>query len=256
MKKNFQLLSSACYTVRSGFLALALTCAWILSGCSGAKDSDKIADAQNCLDTATATEAANCVSKVDGINSSAADLIRCVGKFVKEGFNDSTKMANAITQLKNNGNGSNGSTAMMAALVFRAEATTALNSASVQQTLRYCTSANSKGLILLAGLAQTSTVLTDIAGANPATLTGSDLQTIMAANANNPAAQAAVGTAIVSIYSANCGTGQTTTGNFCQQFNSVVSSVSGGVSNSSGVGQRVMFCYANPNDSSCVGFNN
>lgn len=233
---------------------LALS-ALLLTSCGGKTDIDKIADAQSCLDTAKSYEADACVSKVDGVDTEGAYLIRCIGKFIKEGFNESSKLANAVAQLSSGGNGSNGSTGMMAALAFKGEATTALNSANAQVTFGYCKSAKAKGLILLSGLVQTSTTLTDIAGGNLATLDGTALRTIMASEINNPVAQAAVGSAVVGIYSSNCENGQTTNGNFCAQFETAINSV-GGIANTNAIGQKIMFCYTNPSDPSCAGFAN
>jgi hypothetical protein len=232
------------------------TSIFLLLGCGGAKDIDKIADAQTCLDQATSSQASDCVAKVDGLTSPAAYLIRCAGKFVREGYNQSTKLATALGQLSSSGSGSNGSLAMMAALAFKAESTAALNSTSAQQAFSYCTLAKSKGLILLSGLVQTSTVLAELGGASLATLDGAALLALMGSQSSNPAAQAAVGGAIIGIYNSNCGTGQSTTGSFCTQYSSAIGSVSGGSSNVNGVGQRVMYCYANPTDTSCVGFSN
>src|SRR5262245_51594471 len=82
----------------------------LFTGCSKETDADKIADAQACLDTATAAEAATCVAKVDGLESPAAYLIRCAGKFVKEGYNDSTKLAAAMSNTSGTDTGSDGST--------------------------------------------------------------------------------------------------------------------------------------------------
>lgn len=235
-------------------LTLAISSLLLIS-CGGRKDIDKIADAQSCLDTAKASEADACVSKVDGVDSEGAHLIRCVGKFVKEGFNESTKLANAVAQLSSGGNGANGSTAMMAALAFKNEATSALNYASAQTTFNYCTNAKAKGLILLSGLIQTANTVAYLGGGDLATLDGTDIQTLMGTLVNDPTAQAAVGSAVSGIYTSNCGNGQTTNGNFCAQFESVVTAA-GGIQNTAAIGQKVMFCYTNPNDPSCTGFAN
>ena len=237
------------------FSALVFT----LTACTqGAQDADKILDAQNCLDTATTTTAANCVQMVDGIESAGAYLIRCVGNFVVEGFNDPSKIATALDALKAGGNGANGSAAMIAAMAFTSKATEADNAAFAETTLGYCNKASSKGLIFLGGLAQTSTVLGSLSAgidlSNPATITGANLQAAMGALAGNATAQAAVGSAIVSMYQSNCSGGQTATGNYCQQFQSAIGAVAGGASNPTGVGQQIMTCYNNPAAAGCSGF--
>lgn len=226
----------------------------LLTSCGGPKDIDKIADAQNCLDQATAAEADQCVSKVEGLESEAAYLIRCTGKFVKEGFNDSTKLASALSSISGGNTGASGSTAMMAALAFKAESTPALNSSSAQEAFNFCTKSNSKGLILLSGLTQSSTVVAVLGGQDPTTLTGPQLQTLMGTLQSDPVAQAAVGTAVATIYTATCTNSSTTTGNYCEQFDSAIAKIPGGITNTSGIGQQIMICYSNPAAAGCTGF--
>lgn len=223
----------------------------LATACGGPKDVDKIAEAQNCLDTAAAADADACVAKVDGIESSGAYLIRCAGKFVKEGFNDPSKLSGVMDSISGD-TGADGSTAMMAALAFKAEATTALNSISAQQAFDYCTAANSKGLILLAGLSQTASVLGDLGG--DADLTGPELKTLMGTKQNDPVAQEAVGTAVTSIYTTNCLNNNTTSGAFCEQFASAVATVPGGITNTTELGKQIMICYNDPTATGCTGF--
>lgn len=226
----------------------------LLAACGGAKTADKISDAQNCLDQSAPSGAAVCVAKVDGIDSPGADLIRCVGKFVKEGFNDPTKLSTAMSGLSAGGNGAAGSTAMMAALAFSSEATANLNSQSSQDALTFCNRSKSKGLILLSGLAQTSTTLAALGAINPATMTGAQLTSLMTTLASNPAAQTAVGSAVVSMYTSNCTPGATTTGNYCTQFQSVIATIPGGTSDPASIGNKIMTCYAVPTTPGCTGF--
>ncbi|PIS10039.1 MAG: hypothetical protein COT73_11555 [Bdellovibrio sp. CG10_big_fil_rev_8_21_14_0_10_47_8] len=231
------------------FSVLALCSALILASCGGAKDIDKISDAQSCLDNATAAEAANCVEMVNGIESQGAYLIRCVGKFVKEGYTSPSKIADALSEI-NAGSGATASTSMIAALAFTAESTTTLNYESSEQALTYCTTAQSKGLIFLAGLAQTASVINYLAGS---VLSGADLQTNMATFASDPIAQAAVGTAVVAMYASNCSTGQSTAGSYCDQFSSAIDTA-GGTSNTSAIGLQAMTCYSNPAAAGCTGY--
>lgn len=224
-----------------------------LSACGGPKDIDKIAEAQNCLNNATTSQVSDCVSKVDGMESQAAYRIRCVGKLAKEGFNSPSKIATALTASQ--GGGTNGSLAMMAALAFKSESTNAANAASAEEALNYCTTSKSKGLILLAGLARTSTSLASLGtGVDLANLDASDLSTLMNTLKTDPNAQAAVGSAVVAIYDSNCQGDGETTGDFCQQFDAVVNQV-GGTTNSAAIGELVMVCYTTPADPRCTGFN-
>jgi hypothetical protein len=222
------------------------------SACGKETDADKIADAQNCLDSATTAEAAACVSKVDGMESSGAYLIRCVGKFVKEGFSQPSKISNALASAT--GSGSTGSAAMMASLAFTTESTDALNNTSAQQAFGYCTKAKSEGLIFLSGTVQIATSVGYLAGVAGGieNMDGDELKTAMGTMKDDPVAQAAVGSAVVGIYESSCSGGNNATGDFCAQFNGVVASA-GGASNTNAIGQLVMTCYANPADAACVG---
>jgi hypothetical protein len=238
-------------------ISLLLGLTLLTSGCGKETDADKIADAQSCLDRATANEAAECVSKVDGIESEAAYLIRCAGKFVKEGYSNPSKLANAFSNIAGSeSSGAADSLSVMAALAFSAEATPALNSTSAQEAFGYCEKANSKGMIMLAGFVQTATVLAGIQNIDPSTLTGAQLQSFMATLATDPVAQAAVGAAVVGIYESNCSNGDDSVpGSYCQQFSSAVSTVSGGTSNPAAIGQAIMTCYSTtPPPASCTGF--
>jgi len=230
------------------------------SGCNKETDADKIADAQSCLDIATASEAAACVAKVDGIESEGAYLIRCAGKFVKEGYNNPAKLSGALTNISGTNNGgATGSLAMMAALSFTTETTSALNAASALEAVTFCEKSKSKGLILLSGLTQIATSLWSVGqaltliGSTPPT--GAELEALMGSLAGNAVAQAAVGSAVVAIYDSSCtGTNVSSPGNYCQQFTSAVSTVTGGTENPAGIGAQIMLCYTTPTAPGCSGF--
>ncbi len=225
--------------------------ALLLAACGGPKEIDQIAEAQNCLNTADPADAPACVSKVDGLESQSAYLIRCVGKFAKEGFNSPTKIAAALTNLSG-GSGASGSTQMMAALSFTAETSASLNASSAQEALALCTQAKSKGLILLSGLSSTATTLASLGGLDPSTMTGAQLQTLMGTLASDPNATTAVGSAVISIYESNCSGTQETTGSFCEQFESAVGTT--GTSDPAALGAQIMTCYNAPTTPGCSGF--
>jgi hypothetical protein len=231
----------------------------LITACSGKEtDADKIADAQSCLDTATASTAEACLAKIEGMESPASYLIRCVAKFAKEGYTTPSKISAALAAQTG---GSTGSTNMMAALTFTTEATTTLNKTSSQQTYGYCVKSGSEGLIFLSGLVQTATTVgalaADLGGilaGGIENMTGDELKTAMDSLKSNPEAQAAVGSAVVGMYESSCtGSNNNANGDFCAQFGSVVASA-GGVSNTDTIDQLIMNCYANPTDPGCTGF--
>lgn len=235
------------------FTAALLSSFLLLSACGAPTEADKIADAQNCLDRATPSTVDQCVEKVSGMETPNAYLIRCVGKFVKEGFNEPAKLAAALDNTSGN-SGASGSTAMMAALAFKAESTPELNATSALEAQTYCTKANSKGLILLSGLPVIANTLASLGHIDPANISGTDVQNLMGTLQNNQDAQAAVGTVVSTIYQTSCSNNSSSAGNYCQQFESALTSVPGGLSNPGGIGQQIMICYNNPSAAGCTGF--
>lgn len=235
------------------FTTLVCSSLLILAACGGPKDADKIADAQNCLDQAAPPDVPACLSKIEGIESESAYLIRCAGKFVKEGFGTPAKLSATMAGFNGGQAGTNGSTSMMASLAFQAEATTDLNSASANEAFEHCSKAKSKGMILLSGLAMTSTGLAKLMGLASTSMTSSDLKNLMGTLKDDPAAKEVVGTAIATIYTTNCSNDGKTAGNYCAQFEAAAASV-GGVQNTSALGSIVMKCYNDPTLPECAGF--
>jgi hypothetical protein len=233
------------------FVTLAVICG-LMSGC-GPTDADKISDAQTCLNTATADMADLCVAMVDGIYSQSASLIRCSGAFIKEGFGDSTKVKQALSQLDNNGNGASGSMAMMSVLAFQSDADKAVNLASAQAAQTECIKSGSPGLIFLSGVSLTaSQAVALINPADPTNITPTDISNGLASLASGSAQdQATVGSAILSIYDVSCQNGSSTAGNYCQQFQSVIDQVG---SDPASVGQFLATCYTTPATPGCSGF--
>jgi hypothetical protein len=231
--------------------ALVLWSGFALTGC-GPTDADKISDAQTCLNSATPDEADTCVAMVAGIDSASASLIRCSGAFIKQGFGDGTKISDALQQL-NGGSGASQSIAMIAELAFGYEANTADNLTDAQNALSECNASGSPGLIFLAGIASTATQTAQVVGADPSTLTSTDVTNALTtiASGSDPAAAATVGNAALTIYNTSCGDGNTTAGNYCQQFESVIQSVG---TDPNSVGQFLATCYTTPSTSGCQGF--
>lgn len=117
-----------------------------LSSCGSEKESDKIGDAQICLNSATNLSTANaCLAKIEGIESTAAYAVRCNGSFIAEGFANPTKYINATSQL----NGTSSSTAnFMTLMTFTAASTFAENLANAGTTFSNCLKSGAKGTTL------------------------------------------------------------------------------------------------------------
>ncbi|MEI7973211.1 MAG: hypothetical protein WCH11_02465 [Bdellovibrio sp.] len=193
----------------------------LLSGCANKKEADKVVDAQACLNASSQGTALDCVSKVEGLDSSAANTIRCAAIFIRQGFSNPTFVAQAANQVKS-GSGKSATLAIMTAFEFKALASVSENYTMSQDALKYCSQSGSKGLGFLAtsaSLATTSKYLSFVivgacgsAGDTAAQLTCLKTQ-------NNTTADAAVGTVVAAAYQTNCqGTQAGANKEFCSQF--------------------------------------
>lgn len=126
-----------------------------LFGCGSATDVDKIGDAQQCLNSATATTAMACTSKVDGLSSAGAYNIRCAAAFVREGFANPTKYTNAFSNL-NNGQGTS---SFMGLVSFSSTGNISTDAANANTTFSDCYSAGAKGKTLISAFGYFSTAL-------------------------------------------------------------------------------------------------
>lgn len=238
--------------------AILLCSSLYLTGCGGIKDADKIANAQACIDSSTSATVNSCLSKIDGLESKSAYLLRCVAKFIEDGFNESTRLSQVFQQISNTSGASQG-VQVMSILGFKNGATMAINKSNATQALTYCQNSESKGLIMLSALASTATTLSafavDSGISQCTTLDSTCLTNALNSDAvkNNPDAQALVGNAAIAAYNSNCTNGNTSSGSFCQQFGSAITQA-GGSSSSAAVGSQIMTCYSNPAAAGCQGF--
>lgn len=119
-----------------------------LFACGSAKDSDKIGDAQLCLDklgaSAPASEVNSCLEKIDGLESAAAYGLRCAGSFMKEGFLDPEKLINAMDQL-NGGSTTN----FIGLITFSSAGVIATDTSNAYKAFDYCLKGEGKGSTLI-----------------------------------------------------------------------------------------------------------
>lgn len=224
--------------------------------CGKQTEADKISEAQSCLNTATAANVSECVAKVDGLSSKGAYLIRCVGKFVEEGFSGSSTKISGMMSTISSSSGKTEGLAILSSMAFTSKSTMNLNLTSAQEAYDFCLSSGSKGLNLLASYVQISTVAAQIAGllpTNGGTMTSGQMQAALDGLATaSPATQAAAGAAAISAYQSNCTNGASASGDVCTQFGSVITA-SGG--DPQAVGQMIGTCYKTPSTPGCQGFN-
>lgn len=82
-------------------------------------DVNDLQEAQLCLNTAPASEAMNCISKISSNTTENAYKLRCSAVFIANGFGTPSSFISALDQINNGGTGSySGSLAAMGTLNF------------------------------------------------------------------------------------------------------------------------------------------
>ncbi len=130
---------------------LLLLLALGLVACGKEKDSDKVGNAQLCLDklasNSTPAEVDICLAKAEGVETASAYGLRCAGSFMKEGFLNPNKIINAMTQLT----GAAGSTTnFMELITFTSAANITSDTNNSSTAFNYCLRGEGKGSTLLA----------------------------------------------------------------------------------------------------------
>jgi hypothetical protein len=220
---------------------------FLITACNKNSESDKLSEAQDCLDKATSSTVSQCMEKVSGIESAGAYLIRCSALFIADGFDDPTRLTSAFNNMTNTGTGTSGTDAslqVMGALAFKNGSSATVNQTNANLALNYCEKSGSKGLILLSGIASMATNMLALASC------GTDINCALSNAQSNTTTQAAVGAAAIAAYTANCTAGQTSNQQFCNQFSSAVTSA-GGTSNSTAVGAALIQQYCATKTGGC-----
>lgn len=184
-------------------------------GC-GKKDSDKIAEAQACLDTSTGPAALSCASKVDGLSSKESYLIRCSAAFIAEGIAEPATLVQAFSNLDGN---TNPVATFMNILAFDMNNDATADKAFAQATFNNCNAAGNPGFVLIAGYANMATAINAVAGID----LSNGIDTTEASNiiAAGPDAIAATATAI---YTTSCTTGNESNAQLCADLGAAINS--------------------------------
>jgi hypothetical protein len=231
-----------------------------LSSCGKEQDVDKIGDAQLCIDklgsSATSSEVDDCLGKIDGISSLAANNLRCAGGFLKEGFLSATKLTTAMKALEDSGTNS-----FIGLVTFTSGSSISANVSNAASTFDYCLKAENKGATLISSFGYVGMALynflnttddascSDTPGATGYDFTGcvdtftspTNLNAIpnaMAlaqlgdentANASAVALQNGIGSVVISTVTLSCGTASANA-DLCKSMTDAVTSA-GGTSN-------------------------
>lgn len=127
-----------------------------LAGCE-TSDDRTLAQGQACLDSATSSSALQCKDLVAGLSSQESNMIRCSADFIAQGFTG-TRIADSISQIKNSSGSTDGTTAMIAYLVFKS------TSPSADTAVSDCTAAGSRSMLRLATATKLATTIASAAG--------------------------------------------------------------------------------------------
>lgn len=231
-------------------ILLTLTTSLYLISCGSEKESDKIGDAQICLNKATDLTSSNaCVAKIEGIESTAAYAVRCNGSFIAEGFADPAKYIRATDQL--NGGGT---TNFMAFMSFSAAPTFAENLANAGSTFSNCLKSGAKGTTLLSSFGYLTMSIYNYAknksgtcGSNPTTdfsscLSSTDPNALIkmvdpaTSDADAINLQTSIGGVIISSYNISCA-GKGANETLCNTLSTTITNA-GGTGNARAVGSN------------------
>lgn len=227
---------------------LLISLSLLFVSCNKNSDSDKLSEAQACLDQATASTASQCMDKVAGLDSAGAYLIRCSAMFIADGFDDTTRLTSAFNNMSNTGSNASavdGSLQVMSALAFINGGSPSANQTNANLALSYCEKSGSKGLILLSGISSMATNMLALASC------GTDISCALSNAQSNPVTQAAVGAAAIAAYTANCTGSEKSNQQFCNQFSDAVTAA-GGTSNATSVGSALISQYCATKTGGCI----
>ena len=208
---------------------LAVTLSVLSLGLGGCQetDADKIGDAQMCIDRASAVTVSSCLSKIEGIDTKAANVLRCSAGFIEEGFDQAERLINSLEELDNGGQGTTG---LMSLIAFKSKIDGPANKAFAIATSNYCQKAGQKGLALLGTLAMSATTLAALVDPSldfNSTIDSTDLKNQITALLSaasgmtpDPAAVATIndiGAAVSTTYQIACA-GSSSTSDMCKEL--------------------------------------
>ncbi len=188
-------------------LALSVVGLFFTTGCE-TNDDTKVASAQACLDSARSeAEASSCVSKVDGIDTAQASLIRCGGIYMQRGFLTTrwTSIFNAVNDKTATGDPV---MRMMVYIGFTGKTANSItgntNSVDANRVVDECKKSGSSGMAYLSLITSLATEIYNVGSGNT-----TDLSSITGYLTSLPAAT--VGNIAIQAYQANCSGSNATT---------------------------------------------
>ena len=217
-----------------------------LGGCQET-DADKIGDAQLCIDQATAATVSSCLSKIEGIDTPAANVLRCSAGFIEEGFDQADRLISSLEELDAGGEGSAG---LMSLIAFKSKTGGPSNKAFAEATAEFCQKSGQKGLSLLGTLAMSATTLaalvdgalSSISTIDPADIRAEITDLLNAAAANDPTALETVsdiGAAVSATYQIAC-FGSNSSSDMCAEIVEAIDTNGVDINDSEALGQEIL----------------
>lgn len=182
------------------------------------KNADKIGEAQLCLDKATQGTAATCLEKIEGIDTAAANVMRCSAGFIDEGFTEPTRFKNAFEALSQQSAGATNTLTFLSFIAFSSKGNATDNKAFASATNEACLKTNAKGLTLLGSMAMTATLISGgLTSLNDGAAIQSAIATLLGGGDNT--SKAAIGSAVIATYNTSCNQGTEANQGLCDQLN-------------------------------------
>jgi hypothetical protein len=216
--------------IKKGLILSALAIG--LTACSQS-ESDKVADAQACLDSSTPATAQACMSKIEGVSSKEASLLRCSAGFITEGLASASTLSNAFSAIGSGGG--NPTLTMMGVLAFDSFGTDSTsNQAFADETFNHCNDAGNPGFVLVASFSRMATTLA-VAGSlfDGTEITADELQTAVASLST--AENSVIGSTAVAAYTVSCSGENPSNPTLCTELETAITAA-GGPSNTEAIG--------------------
>lgn len=207
---------------------LALGIAVLLSGCEAEQtEKDMLAEAQYCLDKATAATANACMAKISGLTAPKAYALRCAAGFIAEDITSSKNLAEAMTAISEN----SGAVGLLSAISFDDQTT-------ANTTFEYCRLSQQGGFALIGAMAKSATILktaagslascsTDPAGCQQAISDGLD----KLISTPDPEQVGAIVDAVSTVYETSCSGADSTNNEMCKQIDTAAAEANVDITN-------------------------
>ncbi|WP_373998366.1 hypothetical protein [Bdellovibrio bacteriovorus] len=226
--------------------ALVLLSCFLCVACSETV-SDRIGDAQLCLDNATPEQAQGCIADIESVDRADAHVLKCAAGFVTEGFGTGDRFRRSFRQLDENGDGTPG---LLGYLAFASQGTPNLNRAFALKTDIACQKSEQKSMRLFGSLALAATTIAELGGLtwdSQTPPTAADIRTAIttmenSGSANIISAIQQIGMAVVNVYNRACSSGNVPNKKLCEQHQNAVTEGQGDLEQ---IGRKILDKWKN-----------